>query len=41
MKYNIVVVEDEIAINDILSSALKSEGYNISSAFSGKKLKNY
>lgn len=39
MKYNIVVVEDEIAINDILSSALKSEGYNISSAFSGEEAK--
>lgn len=40
MKYKIAVVEDEIPINDILSSALKSEGYNVSSAFLGEEARN-
>ncbi|MBU5487984.1 response regulator transcription factor [Clostridium sp. MSJ-8] len=40
MKYKIAVVEDEAPINDILSSALKSEGYNVCSAFLGEEARN-
>ncbi|WP_143317005.1 response regulator transcription factor [Clostridium sp. HBUAS56017] len=35
--YKVLVVEDELSINDILSSALRSEGYSVRSAFSGKE----
>lgn len=35
--YKILIVEDEISINDILSSALRSEGYSVRSAFNGKE----
>jgi DNA-binding response OmpR family regulator len=35
--YKVLVVEDEISINDILSSALRSEGYSVRSAFNGKE----
>lgn len=34
MNFKILVVEDELSINDILTSALKSDGYNVESAFS-------
>lgn len=37
MKNKILVVEDEISINDILSSALKAEGYQVRSAFTGRE----
>lgn len=37
MKSNIIVVEDEKSINDILTFALKSEGYNVRSAFLGEE----
>lgn len=40
MESKILVVEDEIAINDILSSALKTEGYIVRSAFSSKEAKD-
>lgn len=33
----ILVVEDDISINDILSTALKSEGYNVRSCFTGRE----
>ncbi|NLK93865.1 MAG: response regulator transcription factor [Clostridiales bacterium] len=36
-KYKILVVEDDISINDILSSALRNEGYQVRSAFNGKE----
>ncbi|MEW8957219.1 response regulator transcription factor [Clostridium sp.] len=39
MESKVLVVEDEIAINDILSSALKTEGYIVRSAFSSKEAK--
>ncbi|MDS0527196.1 response regulator transcription factor [Clostridium sp. SHJSY1] len=35
--YKVLVVEDEMSINDILSSALRSEGYSVRSAFSGEE----
>ena len=35
--YKVLVIEDEISINDILSSALRSEGYSVRSAFNGKE----
>lgn len=38
--YKVLVVEDELSINDILSSALRSEGYSVRSAFSGKEARN-
>lgn len=34
MNSKVLVVEDEVSINDILTSALKSDGYNVKSAFS-------
>lgn len=37
MKGNILVVEDDRSINDILTSSLKAEGYNVRSAFTGKE----
>lgn len=38
--YKILVVEDEISINYILTSSLRSEGYSVRSAFSGKEARN-
>lgn len=38
--YKVLVVEDDISINDILSSALRSEGYAVRSAFSGKEARD-
>lgn len=35
--YKILVVEDEISINDILTSTLRIEGYSVRSAFTGKE----
>lgn len=37
MDKKILVIEDEAYINDILSTALKSEGYIVRSAFNGKE----
>lgn len=37
MDFNILVVEDEFSINDILTVALRIEGYNTKSAFSAKQ----
>ncbi|MGG7178902.1 response regulator transcription factor [Clostridium paraputrificum] len=37
MNNKVLIVEDEISINDILTSALRSEGYNVRSAFNGKE----
>lgn len=37
MKSKILVIEDDISINDILTSALRSEGYDVRSAFTGKE----
>ena len=36
-EYKVLVIEDEISINDILTSALRSEGYSVRSAFNGKE----
>ena len=33
----ILIVEDEMSINDILTTALKREGYDVMSAFSAKE----
>lgn len=41
MNKRILIVEDEIAINDILSRALKKEGYIIKSVFSGEEAMEY
>lgn len=38
--YKVLVVEDDISINDILSSALRSEGYAVRSAFSGQEARD-
>ncbi len=40
MDLKVLVVEDDISINDILSSALRTEGYIVRSAFSSKEAKN-
>lgn len=40
-KYNILVVEDEISINDILTSALRNEGYSVRSAFNGSEARMF
>lgn len=37
MNEKILVVEDEVSINDILASALKSDGYTVKSAFSSSE----
>ncbi|SDP82946.1 response regulator transcription factor [Clostridium gasigenes] len=41
MDKRILIVEDEIAINDILSRALKKEGYIIKSAYNGEEAFDY
>lgn len=41
MDFNILVIEDEISINDILTVALKHEGYKVSSAFCAKEAKKF
>lgn len=40
MKFKILVVEDEESINDILSAALKSDGYIVRSAFNGAEARS-
>ena len=37
MDIKILVVEDEVSINDILTTALKTDGYSVKSAFSSKE----
>lgn len=39
MKFKILVVEDEISINDILVSALRSDGYTVKGVFLASKAK--
>lgn len=39
MSFKILVVEDEFSINDILTVALKGEGYDVKSAYSSKEAK--
>ena len=39
MDIKILVVEDEVSINDILTTALKADGYSVRSAFSSKEAK--
>lgn len=39
-KYKVLVVEDELSINDILSSALRSDNYIVRSAFNGAEARN-
>ncbi|BDR79998.1 hypothetical protein N072000002_02450 [Clostridium tetani] len=34
MEHKIIVIEDEFSINDILTFALKEEGYRVKSTFS-------
>lgn len=41
MDKRVLIVEDEKGINDILSRALKKEGYIIKSAFTGEEALNY
>ena len=36
-KRRILVVEDEYSINDVLTFALRKEGYEVRSAFNGKE----
>lgn len=40
MPLKVLVVEDDISINDILTTALKTDGYLARSAFSSKEAKN-
>lgn len=37
MDLKVLVVEDEVSINDILTSALKADGYSVRSAFTSKE----
>jgi DNA-binding response OmpR family regulator len=40
MDLKVLVVEDELSINDILTSAIRSEGYSVRSAFSSKEARD-
>ncbi len=40
MNSKVIVVEDEISINDILTSALRAEGFDVRSAFSSAEAKS-
>jgi DNA-binding response OmpR family regulator len=40
MNIKILVVEDEVSINHILTSALRAEGYIVTSAFTSKEARN-
>lgn len=40
MDFRILVIEDEISINDILTVALKQEAYKVSSAFTSKEARS-
>lgn len=40
MDLKVLVVDDELSINDILTTALKASGYKVSSAFSGKETRS-
>lgn len=41
MDLKVLVVDDELSINDILTTALKATGYKVSSAFSGKETRSF
>ncbi|NMM63105.1 response regulator transcription factor [Clostridium sp. P21] len=41
MDLKIIVIEDEFSINDILTFALKGEGYKVKSAFSSKEARGF
>lgn len=41
MDLKVLVVDDELSINDILTTALKAGGYKVSSAFSGKETRSF
>lgn len=41
MNFKIIVIEDEFSINDILTFALKGEGYKVKSAFSSKEAREF
>ncbi len=41
MDFKIIVIEDEFSINDILTFALKGEGYKVKSAFSSKEAREF
>lgn len=41
MDLKVLVVDDELSINDILTTALKASGYKVSSAFSGKETRSF
>lgn len=40
MNFNILVIEDEFSINDILTFALRAEGYEVKGAFSSKEARD-
>lgn len=40
MDFNILVIEDEFSINDILTFALRAEGYEVKGAFSSKEARD-
>jgi DNA-binding response OmpR family regulator len=40
MELKILIVEDELSINDILTSAMRAEGYSVRSAFSSKEARS-
>jgi len=40
MDFKIIVVEDELSINDILTSAFRAEGYKVRSAFTSREARN-
>jgi len=40
MDLKVLVVDDELSINDILTTALKASGYKVSSAFSGRETRS-
>lgn len=41
MDFKIIVIEDEFSINDILTFALKGEGYKVKSVFSSKEAREF
>jgi DNA-binding response OmpR family regulator len=41
LDFKIIVIEDEFSINDILTFALRGEGYRVKSAFSSKEARQY
>lgn len=41
MELKVLVIEDEVSINDILTTALKADGYSVRSAFTSKEAKGF